>query len=603
MLLKIHEDCEKELTSTISKVQKQETAEIEKLIESRASPELSFEKKQHFNLVINDKIEKIKKRQGLLSAYTEDPGNSGLAVTIPNLVGLKIDVVLRTKFSVIAELSDEYDEVDIKTALSDLENFRYLNESQRIETILQKLSHDPVTKIKLAEKLKQKLITIPEDALGFFNSTQALLTRIAMYQKANNYLDFFNKDDLSEVQTENVKRVHSLVKSRQLEVMGGLENVVSFTGCYTVADLTVYFKTLLELLNAFQKPIVLNLGSSNHAIMMGYNPANQSFVFYNPGTPVAAIKEPELLAKNVMSALSKRNIYVMYSMHDAETLKKYQNHYLAVLYPQSLFYVNAKGNLLALNINNQEQFQQAIVALSDDEVPENQSLAILQKIIQANAGHESLGSSVAIMTTDLTILAKDNRASFSDQARHWYQEKLADMHAVTPEKIALTDAANANWFQRALLSNDLDTVKNFLANSAPVSYNDLVDAINNKFHELAMLLLPHVKIPLVLAAYQGDIKIVRELLKNKVDINQAGKGLCALAVAVINDNVPLVEVLLEYGANPHHAYPDDAETPFSLAINDDNAAIQALFNNLQFPQSSIQDAQSKEHSSSKRKRP
>jgi hypothetical protein len=601
MLLKIHEACVNEVKSTISEAQKQELAEIEKLTARRKSPELSFEKKHHITMIINYKAVKLKKILNSMSDYSDDPINSNLAQTIMNSVGLKIDVVLQAKLSVISELSDESGDVEINAALSTLANLSYLTQLQKIEVILQKLSNNPGIKIKLAEKLKQKLTTIPENNLNLLNSIQALCTRITLYQKANNYADIFNQHDLSGVQTENVKHVHPLVKSAQLEVMGGLENVVSFTGCYTVAELTVYFKTLMEFLNSFHKPAVLNLGSSNHAIMMGYEPADQSFMFYNPGTRPVTMKDPAELAKSVISALSKRNIYVAHSLRDVSNLQKYQNHYLAIQDPQSLFYVNAKGDFQKLKINNQEQFQKAIADFLGGETPENQTVEVLQQIILANAGHESLGSSVAIMTTDFAILAEDNSASFSEHAKQWYQRKLAGIQEVTPEKIAFTDAAEAGWFQRALASNDLDTVKNFLAHSVKVSYYDLVDAINNKFSELVTLLLPHVKIPLVLAAYKSDINVVRELLKNKVDINQAGNGLCALAVAVINDNVPLVEVLLEHGANPHHAYPSDAETPFSLALNDENIVIQALFNNLQLAESAIKNVENDDKPSSLRK--
>jgi ankyrin repeat protein len=111
---------------------------------------------------------------------------------------------------------------------------------------------------------------------------------------------------------------------------------------------------------------------------------------------------------------------------------------------------------------------------------------------------------------------------------------------------------------------------------------------------LIALLLPHVKVPLILAAYNGDIEIVRALLKNNVDINQKSSVLCAFAVAVINNNIPLVDLLLEYDANPHHAYLDDAETPFSLARGNENIANQKLFNNSQFAKPAIKDVQSVE---------
>ena len=74
--------------------------------------------------------------------------------------------------------------------------------------------------------------------------------------------------------------------------------------------------------------------------------------------------------------------------------------------------------------------------------------------------------------------------------------------------------------------------------------------------------------PLYLACKVGDSEIVWYLIINgaKISINTPTKnGNTCLMVAVANNNIDLVEVLLKYGANPNAARPSDGTIPIMIA--------------------------------------
>ena len=74
--------------------------------------------------------------------------------------------------------------------------------------------------------------------------------------------------------------------------------------------------------------------------------------------------------------------------------------------------------------------------------------------------------------------------------------------------------------------------------------------------------------PLYLACKLGDSEIVKYLIINgaKSSINTPTRnGNTCLMVAVAHNNINLVIVLLEYGANPNAARPSDGTIPIMLA--------------------------------------
>src|SRR5690349_5698161 len=80
------------------------------------------------------------------------------------------------------------------------------------------------------------------------------------------------------------------------------------------------------------------------------------------------------------------------------------------------------------------------------------------------------------------------------------------------------------------------------------------------------------------AAMRGDKEAVRSLLKQKVDVNAAhGDGATALHWAAYNDDVELVKMLLDAGANVKAATREGAITPLFMACtNGDAPMIEAL---------------------------
>ncbi len=83
--------------------------------------------------------------------------------------------------------------------------------------------------------------------------------------------------------------------------------------------------------------------------------------------------------------------------------------------------------------------------------------------------------------------------------------------------------------------------------------------------------------PFELAVYVENIELVRLLLKNrKINVNKAGFcGITPLHRAVESDDIVLVKLLLDYGANVK-VKDDFGETPLSMAKENENKEIIQL---------------------------
>ncbi|QMT61611.1 ankyrin repeat domain-containing protein [Legionella sp. PC997] len=99
------------------------------------------------------------------------------------------------------------------------------------------------------------------------------------------------------------------VLSKKLEQNGGISRISCFIGGYSPEELFQYFLTLKNELNGIKKPIALILGSGDHALTVGYDPALDQWLFINgsheperiPGAQV-----PEI-AQSVFNAFSSGN--------------------------------------------------------------------------------------------------------------------------------------------------------------------------------------------------------------------------------------------------------------------------------------------------------
>jgi len=81
--------------------------------------------------------------------------------------------------------------------------------------------------------------------------------------------------------------------------------------------------------------------------------------------------------------------------------------------------------------------------------------------------------------------------------------------------------------------------------------------------------------PLALAAYTGQVRIVKFFLVNGADVNFAapGLGFTALTGAVSNGHAEVVKVLVGAGANVNHVYEDDAASVMTTAAAEGNVEV------------------------------
>ncbi len=140
------------------------------------------------------------------------------------------------------------------------------------------------------EKLKAELTHPQNDYMAFFEGVE-------IYQQPRLHLPLFEK--ATQLKQDTLLSA-PLVLSQKLEQSGGISRINTFMGAYNSDELFKYFSTLKNELQGIQKPIVFILGSSDHAITVGYDPAADQWQLINSG------REPERIPGNKVQEISRR---------------------------------------------------------------------------------------------------------------------------------------------------------------------------------------------------------------------------------------------------------------------------------------------------------
>lgn len=140
------------------------------------------------------------------------------------------------------------------------------------------------------EKLKVELTNPKNDYMAFFEGVE-------LYQRPGLHRSLFEK--ATQLKQDTLLSA-PLVLSKKLEQSGGVSRINAFIGAYDSDELFKYFFTLKNKLQGIKKPIVFILGSSDHAITVGYDPAENQWQFINSG------REPERISGNDIQEISQR---------------------------------------------------------------------------------------------------------------------------------------------------------------------------------------------------------------------------------------------------------------------------------------------------------
>ncbi|KTD43093.1 ankyrin repeat domain-containing protein [Legionella parisiensis] len=146
------------------------------------------------------------------------------------------------------------------------------------------------------EKIKDMLTDPDNDYMAFFEGVE-------IYQQPGLHLPLF---ETGKQLKQDTLLSAPLVLSQKLEQRGGVSRIKTFIGAYSSEELFKYFSTLKNELQGIQKPIVFILGSSDHAITVGYDPALDQWLLINSG------REPEHIPGNNVREISQR-VYNVFS--------------------------------------------------------------------------------------------------------------------------------------------------------------------------------------------------------------------------------------------------------------------------------------------------
>lgn len=189
-------------------------------------------------------------------------------------------------------------------------------------------------------------------------------------------------------------------------------------------------------------------------------------------------------------------------------------------------------------------------------------------------------NSVAAIATHFIGLARDEE-KLKAIITMW-QEQIASLHTVTPQKAVMTDSHATSWLYLAAAENQYDLVKTLVENDADVNAamksgsSPLHVAVQFGCSKIVKFLLDHQAnaniekkngvTPLFIAALQGYLDIFNELKANGADDKKIWEGANLLCTAASRGHADLVEALLNDDADViDQPILSTGETPLFLA--------------------------------------
>lgn len=155
----------------------------------------------------------------------------------------------------------------------------------------------------LSEKINSQLDDIKKsnplgraDLLAFCDSAY-------LHQKTGSLSYLFSESP--EKNFNQAKRFIPLATASELE--GSIEPIKQITGVYSLKELEIFFSELQETLNnqSLSNPVTILLSSSDHSIMVAYNPYLQNWIYTDPNhLPSVKMEDNQEVAKRILRSLS-----------------------------------------------------------------------------------------------------------------------------------------------------------------------------------------------------------------------------------------------------------------------------------------------------------
>ena len=466
---------------------------------------------------------------------------------------------------------------------------------------------------------------------------QAFFEGILIYQDPSEYSDYFGPG--KTVVGQNVLCSAPLALSKTLEngEHGKIAQVDCFSGAYTETELIEYFTGFAESMSDAKSPIALILHSSNHTIMVSYNPVNKHFILINANTlPTQYLKTPKEIANEVTLALgSHQKKVAVFSTEiftteiNSEYAKKIIDEWkqrptwkkihtitvektkLTDSFNTSWLHISASWGhtdvaraliahgadthlettdsqlkpLLAAVTCNHVDIVAALLETAIDKDEINSALFIATSLNYLDIVHVLLGRGA-----DLNCIKEETSPLYQAvKLGHYEMVNLLLNHGAYPDEPTGQD--NAAPLYAAAELGHTDIAQLLLKAGATVDHEH-ADYFNTAIYKAAQhghldftklllahdaktnIALPNRASPLYIAAQKGYGSIVLELLTHGAEVNRLTSNKTPLYIAAMNGHMEVVKLLLAGGADAKLA--TNGVTPLAIAIQCGHASIAEL---------------------------
>ncbi|MBS0627285.1 MAG: ankyrin repeat domain-containing protein, partial [Verrucomicrobia bacterium] len=426
---------------------------------------------------------------------------------------------------------------------------------ENIITLIEKIEKEGFSLTDLLEKkdnlisyLKQKTDAISPDLfidlLAFFDGVQ-------LYQDAADYFEFFEQDKKPIISSQNhldyIKEVSSLTASLKIEAQGGLVEITKFSGIYDTKELIECFEELKKTLeeNAEKKPVILQLSSINHAISVGYDVSEKSWIFFDINH-ISSQKIPDTasLAEHIFSSfVCEKNVAMITKAYSTncslessqETINTWQDSYsfkkIHTITPEKI-------NLVSKTFGAPDISWIHIASDSGD-------LANVIRLLNAGADANTVNSDG---TTPLTTASYNGHI---DVVKSLIEAKA---------NINQSDPAGQTALYISVFKGHTEITKALLQAGADVNKPTLRGLT-----------------PLIIASYKGHIEVVKSLLEANANINQSDAvGQTPLFFSVFNGHTEITKVLLQAGADVNKSTLEGITPLIAASLNGDIETVKAL---------------------------
>lgn len=361
---------------------------------------------------------------------------------------------------------------------------------------------------------------------------------------------YFLFEDIQVIKQE-VLLALPLILNKRLEEQGGVVLIGQFMGVYRLQDLISYFTELHDVLMketpSLAKSFVLNLGSIDHAITIGFNPEKSEWLLIDANQlPTKYFSTPIDVARAVLQAFVEKNVTSFRT--DIYGISAFES-------DLKICFETWKDKPLWQNLHT--SWRRKLELIKKDQ---NNLL-----VLAAFSGNNDL--IYALLAAGLDLSRSNSVGG-------------------TPLFVAIQNF-NLNIVESLLMGGaDPDQMDENgdlpLCIAAALGNVDIVRVLVNVSLDLDCY-GAEAATPIVLAAEQGHVKIVELLLKAGADPRLPNKDdLTALDVAILMGNSDVVKLLLQY-VNPNFRNCN-GETPLHLAVaNDDKDIVKMLLEAKAYP--------------------